>query len=667
MKRVFMLLFLINNLALYAIANEKTSYITHIEFSSNWESFLRVESISDNEENISITLYENGNIVKTITKKILPKSVLNVLLDVGSCGVVQYSSPKLFFKQSFINIQEGGIAEFELNDVCNKTLSFLLSQYNGVNLTWTGIAIFNPSDNDSQINLTAYDEKGNLLASTETVVHSKTTNVEMVFDFFDELDFRDVARIQAGSNENITGIVIAGNHNRQLLFTKAMSYFPIGNLNISHIATEWEYWKNIIILDNLSSTVTQVQLKLFSDGVLVLNEAIDIDGGNTKVIDLRQFSELDPQCGILINNSKELAIRQSFINRNQGGTAEFLLSNEVSFGDLIYSFPSNTEKELNWMGLSCFNTNELPQTIKVIAWKGGEKVGTTDLYLNGFERIAFTLSSIFSDLEIDKVVIENTGGLAGINISGENQEKLLFTQGQFETFNNEDCEFKDLLQPEYYNVEDNSPFANEVNRFISYCRKMTFHHPMKNENGQISQFFITTSGIFGSGKGLTNTEEYHPAVDLHVLNNQTNVSLYAAYDGYVTTYRDAQKYRQYLSISSDVLSDNQEVIGKLVTIYAHIDLDLDEQDGILLNGCYVKKGDKVSQHLYSETVGGPHLHFEIRFYRAEDLGNESFYGIYGLSNSLLTEQSTGPWIYGYWNPNVGYGFGDPKNHGLFFY
>ena len=76
-----------------------------------------------------------------------------------------------------------------------------------------------------------------------------------------------------------------------------------------------------------------------------------------------------------------------------------------------------------------------------------------------------------------------------------------------------------------------------------------------------------------------------------------------------------------------------------------------------------------AKHLYSGTRGGPHLHFEIRYYRSEDTGNETFYGnsIGPGGSSDLTEPSAGSWSYGYWNPDIGYGFGNPKNHGLFFY
>lgn len=60
-------------------------------------------------------------------------------------------------------------------------------------------------------------------------------------------------------------------------------------------------------------------------------------------------------------------------------------------------------------------------------------------------------------------------------------------------------------------------------------------------------------------------------------------------------------------------------------------------------------------------MGGPHLHFEIRYYRAMEVGNEEYYGWSGGSTTFTTP-SAGSWSYGYWNPNIAYGFANPMNH-----
>ena len=221
----------------------------------------------------------------------------------------------------------------------------------------------------------------------------------------------------------------------------------------------------------------------------------------------------------------------------------------------------------------------------------------------------------------------------------------------------------DMLTPAYYNPNPDTSFILEVNQFISFAQKENFHFPLKDELGNNPIYTIPIWGIFGAGKGPNGTSEHHPAIDIQIENYETNVNIYAAHDGAVSTYKDADKYRHYISITKNIEDSNNQVIGKLVTIYAHIDLDLDEAGSINMNGQNVNKGDLISKHLYSETVGGPHLHFEIRYYRPDDIGTETYYSITNTSLPNITEPSAGQWIYGLWNPKVGYGFGNPINHG----
>ncbi|MGJ8640302.1 MAG: hypothetical protein ACSHYA_13015 [Opitutaceae bacterium] len=223
---------------------------------------------------------------------------------------------------------------------------------------------------------------------------------------------------------------------------------------------------------------------------------------------------------------------------------------------------------------------------------------------------------------------------------------------------------QDFLTPDYYLASIDDPFRVQLNRFLYYAQSEPYHHPLENGSGVIPSFTIPAPGVFGAGKGPTGTSQHHTAADLHVGNSQTDVLMYAAHGGYVQTYKEVSPYRDYLSISKPVIASNGELLGMLVTLYAHIDLDLDQLD---LDGQYIQKGALVSEHLYSDTAGGPHLHFEIRYYRANELGTEDFYGFVGPSGStVLTQASAGPWSYGFWAPRIGYGNGNPISHGLDF-
>lgn len=214
--------------------------------------------------------------------------------------------------------------------------------------------------------------------------------------------------------------------------------------------------------------------------------------------------------------------------------------------------------------------------------------------------------------------------------------------------------FADMLTPAYYTGE----LADQVDSFLAACHKVEMHHPLENEKGKAPDYTVPMFGKFGAGKGPTRKEQYHPATDLKVEGGETDVELFAAHDGVISTVRDAPKYRHFISITKIICDDEGHELGKLVTLYGHVDLDLDEDDGLKIDGKTVQAGDLISKHLWSDTRGGPHLHFEIRYYRPGDDGTEEFYGF------RQSQPGSKEWPYGKWDPDCGYGFGEPESHEL---
>lgn len=226
-----------------------------------------------------------------------------------------------------------------------------------------------------------------------------------------------------------------------------------------------------------------------------------------------------------------------------------------------------------------------------------------------------------------------------------------------------DKKLDDFLTPEYYLSNNDDDFRKEVNRFVYFARKIPFSHPLSDSLGNHPEFFTPGFGTFGAGKGPTRTEQHHPAIDFKVGRNETNVAVFASHDGFVNVYRDAPKYRHYISVTCDVKDEKDDLLGKMVSIYGHVDLDLDSAQSILPNGKFVKRGELISQNLYSGTRGGPHLHFEIRYYRKTDKGTEEFYGFKRKNGSKpFTQPSAGSRSFGVWNSVVGYGYANPENH-----
>lgn len=223
---------------------------------------------------------------------------------------------------------------------------------------------------------------------------------------------------------------------------------------------------------------------------------------------------------------------------------------------------------------------------------------------------------------------------------------------------NEEGQYEDMLTPQYYKTSSGESFREELNEFVHFVRIIPFQHPLKNSNDIGPSYIVKRS--FGDGIGRGGTTQHHNAFDMHVGSRDTNVVVYASIAGVVSTFHDAAKYRDYIAITNNVKDSVGNVLGKIVVVYGHVDLELDSLDNLLHNGKNVEKGDTISLHLFSETLGGPHLHFEIRYYRINDAGNEDYYN---WQNRIpITDRSEGKWLYGYWNPNVGYGFGHPNNH-----
>jgi hypothetical protein len=121
----------------------------------------------------------------------------------------------------------------------------------------------------------------------------------------------------------------------------------------------------------------------------------------------------------------------------------------------------------------------------------------------------------------------------------------------------------DMLSPAYYKPAEDNPFRAEVDAFITASRKVVFHHPFENADREKPDYQIPDWGKFGAGKPPWKSVQYHPAWDFKVGGGETEVQVYAAHDGQVTTFRDAPKYRHYLAITKPVTDEQGKVPGEI--------------------------------------------------------------------------------------------------------
>jgi murein DD-endopeptidase MepM/ murein hydrolase activator NlpD len=286
--------------------------------------------------------------------------------------------------------------------------------------------------------------------------------------------------------------------------------------------------------------------------------------------------------------------------------------------------------------------------------------GKLQLAWKGEEGLAYDLETSTNLIHWVSDKASYPGRNTPVQVAISNDASCAFFRLMTRYQNDEEGAVADMLTPVYYNATNDAAFREALNEFIFFAQKEPFHHPLQDGTNSLPTIHVPAGGVFGADKtGLMGfVVESHPATDFYVGNQWTAVDLFAAYDGTVTTARDLNKYNHAVYLTKNITNGFGDVLGKLVTLYAHVDLDLDEAGGLFMNGQSVQAGDLISEHLYSDTRGGPHLHFEIRYYRPSETGNEEFYGF------SYSEPSAGPWVYGTWDPNKGYGFGDPRNHRL---
>ena len=133
---------------------------------------------------------------------------------------------------------------------------------------------------------------------------------------------------------------------------------------------------------------------------------------------------------VYLNSGK--AIFKAVYFNTDNGMAEFLLENSLH-SQLAYTFPSYNNS-ITWNGIVIFNGSEETVSVSISAFKDGNQVGTANITLLPFCKIAEVVGEeggLFPDLGIDGfdfiVVSSDSQCLCGLNISGEYQDKLVFT------------------------------------------------------------------------------------------------------------------------------------------------------------------------------------------------------------------------------------------------
>ena len=209
----------------------------------------------------------------------------------------------------------------------------------------------------------------------------------------------------------------------------------INNYVIVHIPSERETWDCLLIADNLKSTNATFTLELFdSNGNSVLTIDYLIQGFGYKEINLYGAEFPSATSGIIhINKNYDVAFRVAYKNEDYGGIAEFPLTFKAS-PMLAFNFGTHNH-DLTWKGLAVANTSSQSTSITFIGIDAnGQILGSMQKDINPHERIAFVLNSSkgfgegFNWQDCVRVYASSAVSLAGLEISGIQNDKLLFSQ-----------------------------------------------------------------------------------------------------------------------------------------------------------------------------------------------------------------------------------------------
>lgn len=207
------------------------------------------------------------------------------------------------------------------------------------------------------------------------------------------------------------------------------SLSPISYIYIPHIAHD--NYSTLLQLINPANTNCQLEIEIYdNDGNSVYSDAQILLPLESKTFDISSFVDSGVSGEVKIFSG--ISIVKEIFKNVEGGLAEFLLSSDTC-DKLLFSFPDH-ESSITWKGISCFNTSDSTISITVKAIVNGSNVLTESYSIKGKSRLIGLLGSGGDFLkgvdftDIGMVMIETSStSLNGLNISGANQEKLLFT------------------------------------------------------------------------------------------------------------------------------------------------------------------------------------------------------------------------------------------------
>lgn len=207
--------------------------------SPEWQDFITIDNMADKVDYCKLILYRNSSRSHEQNFSIMPYKSL--IIDIkaldfyADCGVILFDDDvnlscfrcRLSYKH--IN---GGVAEFELDNLNKSQLSFNFSNNFTDLVQWKGIAVMNSSFSPQDVTLYALGN-GEILGINYDTIGPRSKIVGFHSAWFPNLDVNNIESIVITSlNAPLTGVTISGNHEcSKLLFTPAKPVTSFKDLN----------------------------------------------------------------------------------------------------------------------------------------------------------------------------------------------------------------------------------------------------------------------------------------------------------------------------------------------------------------------------------------------------------------------------------------------------
>lgn len=403
------------------------TWIPHIASSAEWRTDLIVDHLGDDGQEIYVDLYDQGELVDQIQIDVKPHQQLVLPLANATCGLVRSQSPDLVLRTAFQSVSEGGLAEFVLDRSASAFLNFTLPDGTLTDLDWSGLAFMNTHTAAAEVALVARAANGQAIAGVTRTLAAFSRDVFELNQVFTDVDFRQIARIEASSSVPLSGLVLTGlQSNRILLFTKAIGRVPAGQYPIPHIAQDSDQWSTYLHLDNTRSEPLSALIKLHAKGQLVSEFTLDIAAESSLSLPLGGADvTLNAETGMLESERDGLIVRLSYHAVKEGGAAEFTLQPQMT-QNVAFCLP-NYADTLTWMGFALFNSgSEMAQT-EWLAYESGQLVESQLLSIPPLQRLSMSIDTLFENNAYDQILVRSSAQVSGIDLSGNGNQQLLFS------------------------------------------------------------------------------------------------------------------------------------------------------------------------------------------------------------------------------------------------